>query len=144
MKFKTVALVLPLTLLAVSPAVARDTVAPRPVSAVISNPKYAAEFEGVRFYFGKQKVSVVRSLGETRTNKKTNAFNKTDDGACEWVMTGALKALADDAKARGGNAVINIRSNYKGEETSSETTYMCGAGGLMAGVALIGTVAVVR
>lgn len=144
MNFKIAALVLPLSLLTFTSAIARDSVAPRPVSAVVNNPKYAAEFQGVRFYFGNQRASVVRSLGETRTNKKTNAFNKTDDGACEWVMAGALKALADDAKARGGNAVINIKSNYKGDETSSETTYVCGAGGIMAGVALIGTVAVVR
>ena len=40
----------------------------------------------------------------------------------------------------GGNAVVNIVSNYKNKETSSETEYMCGNGALMAGVALKGTV----
>ena len=42
--------------------------------------------------------------------------------------------------AKGGNAVINIRSFYKKNEMSSETKFECHVGLLMAGVALKGTV----
>ena len=44
----------------------------------------------------------------------------------------------------GGNAVINIKSNWKHRETSSETQYQCVMGLLMAGVALKGTVVRLR
>jgi hypothetical protein len=36
--------------------------------------------------------------------------------------------------------VVNIRSVYKGEDSDSPTEFVCGAGKIMAGVALRGTV----
>ena len=36
-------------------------------------------------------------------------------------------AIGEDAKSRGGNAVVGIKSNYKGNETTSNDTYVCGA-----------------
>jgi len=35
--------------------------------------------------------------------------------------------------------VVNIKSNYKDNVVISDTEYVCGAGAIMAGVALIGT-----
>jgi uncharacterized protein YbjQ (UPF0145 family) len=49
-------------------------------------------------------------------------------------------ALQQRARKEGGNAVINIVSNYKNVVTSSDTEYVCGAGALMAGVAFKGRV----
>jgi uncharacterized protein YbjQ (UPF0145 family) len=49
-------------------------------------------------------------------------------------------ALQDRARRQGGNAVVNIVSNYRNVVTSSESEYVCGAGGLIAGVALKGRV----
>ena len=37
------------------------------------------------------------------------------------------------------DAVVNIESNYKNRQFSSETEFECGAGAIMAGVALKGT-----
>jgi hypothetical protein len=97
--------------------------------------------QGVKLYFGKQKApKATTKLGEWKTNKKTNAFNKTDKEACEWTFLSAVLELQERAQKEGGNAVVNIVSNYKNQETSSETEYMCGNGALMAGVALKGTV----
>jgi uncharacterized protein YbjQ (UPF0145 family) len=53
-------------------------------------------------------------------------------------MLSALLALHQRAITLGANAVVNIRSNYKNDLFRSDTEYTCGAGGLMAGVALIG------
>jgi len=95
----------------------------------------------IKLYFGNQKhPKVVKELGEWKTNKKTNGFNKSDKEACEWVFLSSVLALQERAQKEGGNAVINIKSNYKGNERSSETEYMCGSGALMSGVALKGTV----
>jgi uncharacterized protein YbjQ (UPF0145 family) len=48
--------------------------------------------------------------------------------------------LQERARREGGNAVINIVSNYKDIPFSSETQYECGAGNVVGGVALRGEV----
>lgn len=81
-----------------------------------------------------------RNYGNFVTNKKTNAFNKSDSAACDWVMLSALIALQDRARSEGGNAVVNIESYYKKVVMSSATEFECHAGNIMAGVALRGDV----
>ena len=71
-------------------------------------------------------------------DKKTNAFNKSDKEACDWVFRSAILTLHQRAISLGANAVINVRSNYKNKVTTSDTEYTCGAGKFVAGVALIG------
>ena len=56
----------------------------------------------------------------------------------------ALLQLRNHAIAVGGNAVINVRSNWRNVEWSSEMQYQCAAGFLMAGVALKGDVVTLR
>lgn len=95
----------------------------------------------VRFYFGGQgHGKVLKNWGEFSTNKKTNAFLKSDQEACTRAFLSALVTLKKRALKEGGNAVIKIMSNYKGNTTSSDSTYQCGAGNIVAGVALKGTV----
>jgi hypothetical protein len=120
---------------------ARDTRHRYLVSEVTENPEYAARLEGVDFYFGAQShPGVLEDFGEWPTNKKTNAFGKTDQFACQWAMLSALLSLHQRAVSLGANAVMNIRSNYKNQEFVSETHFECGAGAVMAGVALKGTI----
>ena len=83
---------------------------------------------------------IAKNIGTYTSNKKTNAFGKSDEKACNWAFLSAIITLRDRARTEGGNAVINIRSNYKNNETSSETSFQCGAGSVVAGVALIGDV----
>jgi uncharacterized protein YbjQ (UPF0145 family) len=126
-------------------AAGRDEHINFPIADVLNNPEFKGKLpDGVRYYFGTEKAKVSKSLGATNTNTKTSSFKKSDKTACEWAMLSALIAIGEDARGRGGNAVIGIKSNYKGVETSSNDTYVCGAGGIMAGVALTGTVATVR
>jgi hypothetical protein len=95
----------------------------------------------IRFYFGKQKhAKVKRKFGNFSTSKKTNAFNKSDIKACQWVLLSGLLALQDRALREGGNAVINIESNYKHQVVSSTTEFECHVGAIMAGAALKGDV----
>ncbi|HIF5944891.1 TPA: hypothetical protein ACX3GK_003567 [Vibrio parahaemolyticus] len=49
-------------------------------------------------------------------------------------------ALKERAIKEGGNAVLDIKSNYKNNLTSSSDTFQCGAGTMIAGVALTGKV----
>lgn len=99
---------------------------------------------GVKYYFGTQKAPISKSIGPTGSSRKSSSFHKSDKVACERAALSVLIALGEDAKSRGGNAVVGIKSNYENNLTSSNETYVCGAGGIMAGVAFSGTVAVVR
>lgn len=96
---------------------------------------------GVKFYFGGQAYPSPKSVKqEVVANRKTNAFGKSDQRACDWVLLSALIALQERALAEGGNAVVDITSYYKKNEYSSETKYECHAGSIMAGVALKGRI----
>jgi len=120
-------------------AEARDSLQQYPVADVLNDPGFASQIAGVSFYFGNTAhPGVTQEFGEFRTNKKTNAFNKSDKEACEWAFRSAILSLHKRAISLGANAVINIRSNYKNRVTISDTEYTCGAGGFVAGVALIG------
>lgn len=95
----------------------------------------------IRLYFGNQKhPKVARSLGRFVTNKKTNAFNKSDREACQWVLLSSLLSLQTRAIREGGNAVINITSYYKKNIYKSNSKYECHTGSIIAGVALRGEV----
>lgn len=98
--------------------------------------------QGVLFYFGSQKTpKVLQSFGEYQSNKKTNAFNKSDKEACEWAFLSAMLSFQQRALQMGANAVINIKSYYKKHLVDSPTEYECGAGTFVAGVTFKGTVA---
>jgi hypothetical protein len=97
--------------------------------------------KGVSFYFGDQKhPAVEKRFGEFMSNKKTNAFNKTDERACQWAFLSAMVSFQDRALREGGNAVVNIRSYYKKNTVSSTTEFECGAGNVVAGVTFLGDV----
>lgn len=121
---------------------ARDERIKIPLAGFFDTPDAQAKLSGdVRFFFGEQShPKPNRIYGEFRSNKKTSSFAKSDDEACSWALLSALLSLHDRALREGGNAVINIRSNYKNMPFVSETEYECGAGGFVAGVALVGTV----
>ncbi len=92
------------------------------------------------YFKGQSRPHYSKSLGEYKTNKKTNAFGKSDEKACQWAFLSAIKVLKQRAKKEGGKAVINIVSNYKNTPYRSATKYQCGAGSFVAGVAPKGTV----
>lgn len=122
-------------------ACARDDVQEYSIADALSSVQ-AKEILGtdIQFYFGDQPhAAIAKEFGEYSTSKKTNGVNKSDKEACEWVFLSAMKTFRDRAKNLGANAVVNIRSNYKNNLTSSTTTFTCGSGALMSGAALKGT-----
>jgi uncharacterized protein YbjQ (UPF0145 family) len=122
-------------------AFSRDDRIVFPIGDALSTPAAKNKLKGIDFYFGNQKhPQVLKDFGEFNTNKKTNAFNKSDKQACEWAFLSALLQLQDRARNLNANAVINIKSNYKHREYASETEFECGAGHIMAGVALKGRI----
>ena len=141
--------ILTAALLSLVPAVsqARDTAHFLPFEAVVQEALNAGRLDGsVKFYLAGNtpagKVSILKS-GVT-TSQKTNAFNKSDEGACSWALQSALIRLQNAAKAAGANAVVDIASNYQNIEYKDRQKYECHAGAIMAGVALKGNLANVK
>jgi hypothetical protein len=121
---------------------ARDTLQTLSLKSALEKAEASGKLApGIKLFFGTQKhPTPTAKLGEARTNKKTNFFNKTDVEGCEWAFLSAMISLTQYAQKVGGNAVVNIRSNYKNNVFSSETEYQCGAGNVTGGTAFIGDV----
>jgi uncharacterized protein YbjQ (UPF0145 family) len=97
--------------------------------------------KNIRFYFGDQShPKIIKNFGEFMSNKKTNAFNKTDERACQWNFLSAMISFQERAQRMGGNAVVNIRSYYKRDTISSQTEFECGSGAFVSGVTFLGDV----
>lgn len=125
---------------------ARDTTLNLDFDSVVAEAKAAGRLDGsVNFYLaGEQVPGKTNSIKEVVTNKKTNAFNKSDEEACAWVLQSALITLQEAAQKAGANAVVDISSFYKRNEKRDSQKYECHAGAFVAGVALKGTLANVK
>jgi uncharacterized protein YbjQ (UPF0145 family) len=122
------------------PAHARDTRHLLPIAAAMEVKDAQDKLDGsVKFYFGDQPPPpVLTKLGSDVSNRKTNAFGKSDEKACNWAFLSAMVALEKRAQQLGANAVINIVSYYNKKVMSSATEFECHAGAIIAGVALKG------
>lgn len=143
--FYKIVTALAITLLATS-ASARNDVANYSIVDALENEEAKAILGNtVKFYFGTQAHGeVITEHLVSSVNRKTNGTNKTDKVACNWVFLSALKALRDKAHSMGANAVVNIRSNYQHNTTTSNETFQCGSGTFTSGVALIGDIVTIR
>ena len=113
---------------------------PYPIADALAVPEYKQDLKGVQLYFGNQShPPVAESFGVKTTAQRAN---KSEQGGenCARAFASALIRLRSVALRAGGNAVINIKSNWKNVEVSSETEYQCATGALMSGVALKGEV----
>lgn len=120
----------------------RDTRHMFPIQEALQLPTAKEKLNrGVKFFFGDQQhPAAARRLGRFTSNRKSSAFGKSDLEACQRAFLSALISLQDRALKEGGDAVVNIHSYYKKHDVSSTTQFECGAGNVIAGVALRGTV----
>ncbi len=139
---KTLTLVAVLSSLLSGMACARDDIDQYDIQEVLNSTQATGVLNpDIQLFFGDQThPAVKKTFSEVLTNKKTNAFGKSDKEACQWVFLSALKELQARAAREGHNAVIGITSYYKKRDFSSASKFECGAGAIMAGVALKGTV----
>lgn len=125
---------------AIAPAQARDTKHMMSIEAAMAdNDAQNRLGDSVKFYFGKQKTpAIVKKLSTDQTSQKTNSVGKSAEKACNWAFLSAMLRLQARAQELGADAVVNIVSNYKNVENSSETEFECHDGAMMTGVALKG------
>ncbi|MGB2553598.1 excinuclease ABC subunit A [Campylobacter sp. MOP51] len=120
---------------------ARDDVLYFSINEVLKSPKAAEVLnKDIKLSFGSGTKGKILQKGLT-SNKKTNAFNKSDKEACEWAFLSAIKTFQERAVKEGGTRVINLTGYYKKQPFDSKTQFQCGAGALMAGVTLKGDIA---
>ena len=123
-------------------AQSRDDKYMLPIDEAMKSQVFKSKLDpNIKMYFGKQgHPSVAKTFGSFSTNKKTNAFNKTDEEACEWAFLSALISLQNRVRREGGNAVVGIASYYKKDVVLDSDRYECHVGNIIAGVALTGEV----
>ena len=90
------------------------------------------------FMAGEKHRDVAKDLGGFRSNRRTNASNKTDEEACQIAFLSALIQLQSRARDLGADAVVDVSSITRDEPFASATQYRCAAGSLVANVALEG------
>jgi hypothetical protein len=118
---------------------ARDSRLLLSIADVMNSPEGRSQLNGsVRFYFGKSPAPRGETRGEVTSNKKTNAFNKSDLEACRWVALSALVDLQQRARQGGADAVVGSESYYKKLAFSSESEFECHVGTAVAGAAFRG------
>jgi len=114
-----------------------------PIQAALDKSQsYRTKIEyDIRLFFGNQKLPrVAKRMGTVSANTKSNAVGKPDQEACDIAFLSAIADLQQRARREGGNAVVDIKSTYRGENLDSQSEYVCGAGTIMVGVTLEGTV----
>lgn len=129
-------------LFATTPSFAADEVVMLPIANAVNMPEAQQKLgNSIKFYFGTQPATrITQTFGTFVANPKTNAFAKTEGGACERAFLSALLSLQERAESVGANAVINIASYYRKHEVPSQTDFECHKGVFVAGVALRGDV----
>jgi uncharacterized protein YbjQ (UPF0145 family) len=121
----------------------RDEHVRLPISAALEKGySYRTKIEfDVRLFFGDEKAPpVAKRIGNLSANTRSNLVGKSSQEACDIAFISAVADLQQKARKQGGNAVINIRSVYGAANSASQSEYVCGAGTIMVGVTLEGTV----
>jgi uncharacterized protein YbjQ (UPF0145 family) len=128
------------SLVAALPVQARNTKHLLPIATALAVKDAKEKLDGsIKFYFGNQETpKIAAKLGSDMSNRKTNAFGKSDETACNWAFLSAMIALEKRAQQLGANAVVNIVSYYDRKVMSSTTEFECHAGAVIAGVVLRG------
>lgn len=123
-------------------AVAADTIVHLPLKAAVDAAIASGKIDGsVKFHLAgaSPRGTVIRA--DVVTNKKSNAFNKSDEDACQWTAQSAIIQLHEAALKAGANAVINIESYFRKKVYTHPQNYECHVGAVMSGVALRGDLA---
>jgi len=126
-----------------SPALADDKIVKYPLEgALAKGQNYKDKIDpSIKLYFASQPAPEAKSVFQADSgHRRTNAFNKPEQEACDIAFLNGAIALQQQARRAGGNAVVNISSYFKEDRLESATEYLCAAGFLMTAVGLRGTV----
>ena len=123
------------------PAAARNTFHDLDIKQAMESEIGKEKLLDVPVYFaGQSHAKVASDMGVFTANRRTNAFNKSDEKACRIAFLSAVIALQSRARTLGGDAVVDVKSITKHRDLESATQYRCVAGNVVANVVLTGRV----
>lgn len=142
MKRSLVFLVAVVTISTIAPsAFGRETIVDLDVKTAVATGHGHERLLGIPFYMkGQAHPAVAEDLGVFRSNKRTNAFNKSDEEACQIAFLSAVITFQERARSMGGDAIVDLESITKDNPLQSATQFRCAAGNVVANVALSGRV----
>ena len=122
---------------------AADEVLMMPIAPALQSVDGRAKVDGdLKFFFGRNRPArVAHQYGNFVTNNKVHVFGRSSGEACNLVFLNALEDLQKRARAVGANAVVGVVSYFRRREVSSDDSYECNVGSVVAGVALKGDLA---
>jgi len=120
-------------------SLAKDEFHDYSVEAALKSPS-ASGLRKIPIYMAGQDHPPGDKVEDNKSNKRTNAFNKSDQEACDIAFLSAIFALQDRAMQVGGTAVVDIKSITKNQNLTSATEYRCVSGAFVANVALTATI----
>jgi uncharacterized protein YbjQ (UPF0145 family) len=127
--------------LAPMPAGARATFHDLDIKQAMNSDVGKSKLLGVPVHFSGQSYAKVASdMGVFTANRRTNAFNKSDEQACRIAFLSAVIALQSRAQKLDADAVVDIKSITKHRKLESAKQYRCAAGNVVANVVLTGRV----
>lgn len=95
----------------------------------------------VPFYLkGQKHPAVQKTLSEVTANRSTRGAFRSDEASCQVAFLSAMIVLQQRAQQKGGNAIVDVVSATRGEETESATNYRCVAGSVVVHVGLKGRI----
>ncbi len=122
-----------------APAMARNETIDFPMKTATGYVTTIAD--DIRFFLkGQKHPGVAKQMGVFKSNRRTNAFNKSDEHACSIAFASAIISLQKRAPSLGGDAVVDIVSVTKHDNLESATDFRCNVGSFVANVALTGRV----
>jgi len=133
-------LVLTTLVLSTHSGFAADQILMMPVSAALASTEGRSKIDGdVKFFFGKARPArVVHQYGNFITNNKVHIIGRSTGEACNLVFLNALEDLQKKARSVGANAVTGVVSYFRRREITSDDSFECNVGAVVAGVALKG------
>jgi len=124
-----------------TPTIARNTTQDISVKTAVETYHGRNPLLDVPYYMAGQKhPQIADDLGVLTANRRTNAFNKSDEHACSIAFQSAVIALQQRARDMGADAVVDIKSITKHDNLESATKFRCAAGNVVANVVLTGRI----
>lgn len=124
-----------------SPSFARETFHDLSVSDAAKSVIGEEKLLKVPFYMAKQKhPAIKKDLGVFKSNKRTNALNKSDEEGCKVAFLSAIISLQERVQRMGADGIVDIKSITKHKSLVSATKYRCAAGDLMSNVVITGRI----
>ncbi len=131
--------ILALLLVWAAPAGARNTERFLSARAAAESEKGRAYLLDVPFYLkGEPHPPVAKEISEVTSANSASGAMRGDASSCQSAFLSALKNLQQRARESGADAIVDLVSITRGQETESASDFRCVAGAVIAHVGLKG------